>query len=631
MAIKLTVGTKYKLQKAVKSYKDTSLSTVTGQYTKDSIVQITSIDIAKKYINISYIKGGTAPFGTNSGIIKYDESAFGEVVTDKTVSANKNSSSSTKTSTPKTKSEQSKNNDKSSSKNDSIAAIAANDTPSEEFLAALGENANVFQEEYSVTYGSDDEYLQNLGDGLQIKDFRGIFGAPHQFLPSADPRIDGTNNNDAIGRIYATKILENVPLLLITPGTPVYMSKYTKKQRETVIQYYINKYSVAESAISKLVDNGGGKYYSLRYNYTAYFEYVNAMLRSAAFYLKIDKEKIDGVELGEYNWLYSNNGNIKISKNGNTDIWGHEGMFKYLGPHAGTLPFYVNAETSISDSFSNNTTQPSIASTASSLSEKGKELNFLLGNISGFTGLGFDKFTQDSSDGSSLADSVENVQSMVNKILGSGTSSIVNRITGAAQTLIAGGKMIFPDIWESSDYSRSYSVSMKLVSPSGDKLSVYLNILVPIYHLLGLCLPRASTTDGYFSPFLIRCYYKGLFNIDMGIITDLTVTKGTDGEWTVDGLPTVAEISITIKDLYTNLTMSKGGIGNTEILKNVSELDYIANSCGVNVNEPDVRRNIEMYLALGIVNKVRDKITIGIFGKAAQWFNNKISNIFGKF
>ena len=117
----------------------------------------------------------------------------------------------------------------------------------------------------------------------------------------------------------------------------------------------------------------------------------------------------------------------------------------------------------------------------------------------------------------------------------------------------------------------------------------------------------------------------------MGIITDLTITKGTDGEWTIDGLPTVAEISITIKDLYTNLTMSKGGANNNEILKNVSELDYIANSCGINVNEPDVRRNIEMYFALGFVNKIKDKVTIGIFGKASQWFNNKIANIFGKF
>ena len=634
----ITAGKRYKLKKATNAYRTTADASKKngsiGRYLGGCILQITSINLKDNYAIVKYIKGGSV-FGIDTGIIHFDKSIFGSEVKSTTQAAGNKNNKNKHTSTPKTKAEAKKNNATSSSISSSSATVSngsAISMSSEEFEKALGENANTWQEAYSVAYGNDTEYINNLGDGLEIKDFRGIFGIPHQFLPSADPRIDGSTKSSAIGRVYATKILEPIPLLLVTPGTPVFMSKYNKKQRESVIAYYLKSTNIAKSTITELLDNGGGKYYSLRYNYTEYFNYVNAMLRSAAYYLKINDVKVDGKKLGSYNWLYSNTKGLGVGDTAkNTDIWGHEGLAKYLGPHAGTLPFYVNAETSISDSFSNNTTQPSIASAVSSLSDKGREINYLLGNISGFTGKSFDKFTQDSSDGKSLADSIENTQSMISNILGNGVGNILSRITGAAKTLIAGGKMIFPDIWESSDYSRSYNVSMKLVSPSGDKLSIYLNILVPIYHLLGLCLPRASTQDGYFSPFLIRCYYKGLFNIDMGIITDLTITKGTDGEWTIDGLPTVAEISITIKDLYTNLTMSRGGANNNEILKNVSELDYIANSCGINVNEPDVRRNIEMYFALGFVNKIKDKVTIGIFGKASQWFNNKIANIFGKF
>ena len=102
---------------------------------------------------------------------------------------------------------------------------------------------------------------------------------------------------------------------------------------------------------------------------------------------------------------------------------------------------------------------------------------------------------------------------------------------------------------------------MKLISPSGDKLSVFLNILVPIYHLLALVLPRQSkgTPEGYYSPFLVKAACKSLLNIDMGIITDLNLTKGGEAEWTVDGLPTVAEISFTIKDLYEGLSMTELG------------------------------------------------------------------------
>ena len=32
--------------------------------------------------------------------------------------------------------------------------------------------------------------------------------------------------------------------------------------------------------------------------------------------------------------------------------------------------------------------------------------------------------------------------------------------------------------------------------------------------------------NGYVNPFLVRACYKGFFNIDTGIITDMSVTKG---------------------------------------------------------------------------------------------------------
>ena len=87
-----------------------------------------------------------------------------------------------------------------------------------------------------------------------------------------------------------------------------------------------------------------------------------------------------------------------------------------------------------------------------------------------------------------------------------------------------------------------------------------------------------------------------------------------------------------IKDLYNGIFMSKQtASSDTSILSNITELDYIANMCGININEPDVIRTVEMYLSLGIKSNIKDRIEIGIFGKFGQWANQKMQNIFGKF
>ena len=152
----------------------------------------------------------------------------------------------------------------------------------------------------------------------------------------------------------------------------------------------------------------------------------------------------------------------------------------------------------------------------------------------------------------------------------------------------------------------------------------------------------------YYSPFLVRAYSKGLFNIDMGIITDLNVSKGAEGEWTTYGIPTVAEVTFTIKDMYEGMFMSKPnstvdsvlsliGIDKllnkhpTGIMSNITELDYIANSCGVNINDQEVYRAAKLNYALNFENRITDFIGNGIIGKAGQWVNQKLNNIFGVF
>lgn len=482
-------------------------------------------------------------------------------------------------------------------------------------------NDNSFTELYS-TIINDNTYRTTMLEGLDIKSIRGIMGKPHQFLPYTDPRVDLSMDNQAFGRVYAEKIIKPMPLLFMTPGIPSFMSSFSKKQKKTVLENFASKLEIKIGNFDELVTSKGGKYYSLKFSYIDYFSYVNAMLRSAAFYLGIEDETLndDGKKLGSLNWFFTN-GDIVTN-----DIFDNNGLSNFLGTYAGAIPFYVEAETRTSDDFSNSTTQSSLSSSIDGVSDQARELNYLIGNVAGNIGAGqmYDELM--SIGGGAISNTADTVEGLL------GGGNIISNIMSKLQTIISGGRMVFPEIWSDSSFSRSYRITIKLNSPSGDKLSIFYNILVPIYHLIAFVLPRNSTGQTFYSPFLVRAYYKGIFNIDMGIITDMSVSKGSDGEWTPDGLPTTAEVSFEIKDLYDVLSMSKADSDiDKGILSNISELDYIANSCGININEPEITRTIKMAVTLGFTDKIRDKFEMGMFGNVTQFFNQKIQNIFGTF
>ncbi len=468
-----------------------------------------------------------------------------------------------------------------------------------------------FFDEY-VSNISSQSYLQSLESGLNIENLRGVLGMPHQFTPITDMRIDGSGDISSFGRVFTDKILKTLPLLLITPGIPTFMSGYSDSQKLSILNEFFG--GSADSVYSSLTGEYSGKYYSLKYAYVDYFDYVNAMLRSAAVFLGIHKERVNGRQLENFNWLYD----ATDSK--------RSGIGKFLGPYAGSIAFYADCGTSINDSFSNGTTQSQLSSTLNSLSDTGRELNFLVGNVGSLVGLKVNALT----GSEDLEKNMDNVRDAVDDLLGSG--NIMSNILNKAQTILAGGRLIFPEIWSDSSFGRSYTCSMKLISPSGDKLSVYLNVLVPIYHLLAMALPRQSVQQAYFSPFLLRCYYKGLFNVDMGIMTNLSITKGAEAEWTVDGIPTVAEVQFEIKDLYEGMFMSRAKDSYASgLLSNITELDYIANSCGININDQEIMRTFRLWSVLKLQNSINDLVANGIFGNITQFFNQKLNDLFGVF
>lgn len=458
---------------------------------------------------------------------------------------------------------------------------------------------------YNLTSVTNSEsYLNNIEDQLSVSNCRGIHGMPYQFMPIADTRI--SSRPDSFGLKYSEKIVARMPILCITPGLPVFLEDYNDASKNRIKRQFIDfATGGANSKLDELL-SGNGKFYSLKFDYKGYYSYVNTLARQAAFLLGLENEEINGITLKNFDWGGDTASDLSRIIN-----------------YTECVAFYIDSDKSISENFNNDTTDSSLKSNMNSLSDLGREIQFYLGNAKSSTGVAFDRFTNQND----LVDNIRNTDAFIDDILGKGNGNIFKRMTGNIQTVVSGGRLIFPEIWSDSTFSRSYTVNQTLVSPDTDDLSIYLNILVPMFHWIALAAPRAAISNGYIAPYLVKAFYKGLYNIDMGIINGLNFTKGDEGSWTRSGLPTIVKVSADIKDLYSAFSISDTRNGEINVFNNTILMDYIANLCGVNINEPDVYRNIEMYLSTQ-TNKVRDAIRFDIFRGLEQHVNNNLYKIY---
>ena len=380
----------------------------------------------------------------------------------------------------------------------------------------------------SYLQGENTNNVQETIAGIMSSNINGIEGLPYQFLETADNRL--SNGQSAIGRKYGDRVFSRLPLLFLTPCEPLFMDDWNKNDRNIVANALLANISNYQG----LLENQNGKYYSMKFNYTEYYAYLNTMLTCVSVYLGIQNETIPGR-------------NKKICEMD----WGTElnDSFKTFFSSEENVIFYLDGLTSVSEGFSNDTTESSLASTINGFSDQAKEIRFLFGG------------------GSSVANTLVTAASEVSDSVSSQLQSLGNNLGGGiigslaghgVNSVLEGGKISFPRLWNNSSYEKSYSLDIKLRSPDHDRLSLFLNILKPYCKLLCFVMSRKIQKDanGYSSPFLVRAYSKGMFNVDMGIISSMSVTKGAECQWSDDGVPTQIDISIQIDDLYSNLLIT---------------------------------------------------------------------------
>lgn len=280
---------------------------------------------------------------------------------------------------------------------------------------------------------------------------------------------------------------------------------------------------------------------------------------------KVENAKVDTTELDQSVEDAKNNGEFQMNQDGtnrNFTMWNNkekqtffqelkEVSSSVLSDAGSFVSLQVDYIGSVSESFSNSTGEINTNGMIKSITGKTRDLKFDLagGNLGGGLDLGtFLGYAQDAVAG--FLDGVT-----------LGLSNILTTLLGGCYTTI-------PLKWNDSEMSLpKVNYTMKLRSPYGNSFSQLINLYLPLSLVLAGVLPLATGRSSYTSPYLCSAFCQGVQNIKLGMITDVSITRGTsklgfnkskrpmgiDVSFTItDFAPAIAApVNVTVFDVFT--------------------------------------------------------------------------------
>lgn len=439
-----------------------------------------------------------------------------------------------------------------------------------------------------------------------------LFGLPYQFTPIVDPRVSQVSNT--LGASYAEKIIADGAVCTIIPGKPKYLPNSNSTARQSTTSGLLlasNQGFRSTGAIQSVVNSGGADYfrlYDFEKCYHEYMSYVNLLCRSGAALLGLEETfSLPGgnTSFMQYNWANWKWSNRAKGSNVGTFISNLKSTKSYLSGGIGLydegerqesndsifnnteyVQFYVDPESAASDSLSNSQTESQLKSLFDSNSGLLKELAFMMD--SGMVG---DKAADFSSF---VSESVGSLGAFTEETLSGTPFSALGRIINLGGNVLKGENIIIPDIYQTTSYTKSYDLTVHLKSPYGTKLSYYLNIFVPMMHLMALAMPKATSANSFHSPFIIKAFIEGAWSCNLGLVQSITVNKVGESR-SIDGLPMEVDVSLSIADLYSDLSMNTNA-DVTNFVNNASLVDYLATNCGLSLAQPNFSEKINLVL-----------------------------------
>ena len=284
-----------------------------------------------------------------------------------------------------------------------------------------------------------------------------------------------------------------------------------------------------------------------------------------------------------------------------------------------TSVLFMVEPVSFSESLSNSTDKSFIEQAIDGITQSiGSELAFitnsgavndtgLVGSLAGFLGGGIES-------------AVDLIGGLTEPISG---GFMTNLFSGALKS-IKGQKMIYPEIYKSSQSGMEYEFTVTLSSPYGDPYNYYMNIVVPLMHLVCLAAPRMMTSNTIASPFLVQAYIPGMCTCQLGIVSQMNIQRNPSGAHvSVHGFPLTVKVTFTVKELYNHLAISPAS-DPASFLFNETLTDWMANMAGLIPSMDTYQRirdaqmkSINSYFAEGIFF---DDMTTGWLAGIERWF-----------
>jgi len=498
----------------------------------------------------------------------------------------------------------------------------------------MNANMEALYEAYGYDYSA---YVDSSMMSIPIGRMLFVHGMPFQYTFITDRRdtlaYDGTyrgksnmdssadtygavasGNVDAYGRSFAKDIAANMPIVVLAPGRPKFLTSvkkgvggYVSETVNNVKNTFMPMFSAQSdteygSILEGLNDiEGDYNYYSMEVDTAKYYKYVNSLCRTSAQLMGLGKVRYHGKSCSDFDW-----GDYNTAAEQDFSIFE-----QVMGLSAG-VSFAFDPQSSVSDTIQNSTADSQFASFFNDLSSKARELEF----ITGYTGSGANEIFDS-------ANYVQQATSQLNIGALAGLQNVIDRITVWGENTLHGMNMRFPEIWGDSSHSRSYDIDMHFIAPYATAFCKWRYVLVPFFHLFALAAPKSDkNTSQYSAPFLIRAYSKGYFNVEMGIIESITWKRFGDGDMiSEDGIPTQMDVSISFKDLYHTLSMTEfygdGLTGNIKcFMNNTGLMDLIGTLSGVNMNRISIAERLSLFASS----------QLSVFGSLGSNFMANISN-----
>lgn len=246
------------------------------------------------------------------------------------------------------------------------------------------------------------------------------------------------------------------------------------------------------------------------------------------------------------------------------------------------IGFRIEKSENANESFSNSTADSPLLATLNN--EVAQKREKALGALTGGEGV--------LSNAMRFAKNMSDMTSRLNNLMSKG--SFTNKAEATIAYMASGnGYFDLPKQWSgSAGMSRSLSFNMKLrARTGGDNVSIYQSIMIPLACLIAAALPRGVGDSTYTSPFIIRAFCKGMFAVPAGIISTLSITRGSsEFGWSLSKLPTVVDVSFTIEDLSPMLFLSIAGQGEIAAVmqaftNNTKMHEYINTLVGIGAKE----------------------------------------------